>query len=812
MAKHWESGALRAVLVAVAYFAGARLGYAFAVDGTVRLWPPGGLMLGILAMSSPHHWPWLIGGAMAGSIAGDAVLGLPARMVAGLAVANAIVYTTAAYVLKRLLGSPVGLSTVHSVAALALGVVLLSNAVTAVAGAALLQAAFDLPFARAWFIWWTGDGLGMLLVAPVVMTWTEAVRQRPQPRAWQQVEASVLLVCLVSAALFVLGPSHALVPSGPHLLFPLLLWAALRFGPVGAATANLLVAGIAIWQASLGRGPFAVGTSGPAAAVLETYAFLAVVAIWSLIAATALAERKTAVVELRQSRERYRNVVETATDAIVTIDRDSRIQFANAATERIFGYTAQELLGRPLSMLMPPDQRDRHSSGFDRYLATGQRRIRWQGTALTGLHKDGREVPLEVSFGELVEAGRHEFTGILRDISEKRAGEEAMRALEEQYRQSQKMEAIGELAGGIAHDFNNLLTVVQGNAGMLIDDVGVGHRLRPQLEQIHAAGQRAATLTRQLLAFSRRQILAPRVMSLADSIAAVGPMLQRLIGEQITVDIRVPTPVAPIRADPGQVEQVVLNLAINARDAMPAGGTLVIELTEVDLDPQGAGAVDLTPGRYACLLVKDTGIGMSAETASRVFEPFFTTKPMGQGTGLGLSTAHGIVKQSGGGISVSSEPGRGSSFSVYFPTVDTAVDPAAAAESGAPVRALPATILVVEDEADVGRLTRRILERAGYRVLLASTPSEAMAIAARERDIQLLLSDVVLPEMSGRILASRLGATHPGLKILYMSGYTNDALSQHGVLDPGIALIEKPFTGTGLVARIESLLRADGIS
>ena len=807
VASDFARGVLRATLVAVAYFAGARLGYAFALEGTVSLWPPAGLMLGVLAMSSVRRWPWLIGGALAGSVAGDLMWGFAAPMVVAGALANALVFTTGAYVLRRLLGSPVSFSTVRSVLALGVGVVLISNAVTAVVGGVILSAWFDLPFPRAWFIWWAGDGLGMLIVAPVIIAWTETVRQHQWPGTTRVVETILLLVCLFVAAPFALGPQHAQVPSGPYLLFPLLLWAALRFGPVGAATSNLIVASAAIWHASLGQGPFAGGEPGPAGAVLDTYAFLAVAGIWSLIAATAVLERQTAHAQLRQSREQYRKVVETATDAIITIDRDSRILFANAATGRIFGYTADELLGQPLTMLMPPEQRERHMAGIARYLASGRRSIDWQGTALTGRHKDGREIPLEVSFGELVETGRHEFTGILRDISEKRASEEAMRALEEQYRQSHKMEAIGELAGGIAHDFNNLLLVVQGNTEMVLDELGGDSTLRPQLEQVQAAAQRAAALTRQLLAFSRRQILEPRVVDLSASIVAVEPMLKRLIGEHVMVAIRVGDAVGPVLADPGQVEQVIVNLAINARDAMPQGGVLTIELTEEALDAGRARRADLPPGRYVCLAVSDTGVGMDAATAERIFEPFFTTKPMGRGTGLGLSTVHGIVKQSGGGILLSTAPGQGSTFHVYLPRVDSV--------PAAPVfvepRPLPgprsATILVVEDEADVGRLTRRILERARYRVLLAATPSEAIQIAADEADIQLLLSDVVLPEMSGRVLATRLLSSHPHLEVLFMSGYTDEALSKHGVLDPGVALIEKPFSAAALLVRVDEMLR-----
>jgi signal transduction histidine kinase/CheY-like chemotaxis protein len=528
-------------------------------------------------------------------------------------------------------------------------------------------------------------------------------------------------------------------------------------------------------------GPFAIATTTGGAAILEAYAFLAVASASSLIAAAALSEREDAIGQLRDSREQYRNVVETATDPIVTIDSRNRIQFANSATERVFGFPREEVLGRDLTLLVP-------------------------GVTNRGVRKDGREIPLEVSRGRVVEPGSA-LTLILRDISEKLAAERALETLEEQYRQAQKMESIGQLAGGIAHDFNNLLTVVQVNCEMLLEQLEPASDLRPEVVQIHAAAQRAASLTRQLLAFSRRQLLEPRVMSLANSLQDIEPMLRRLLGEHVTVRLSVPQPVGPVLADPGQIEQVLMNLAINARDAMPGGGILTLQLTEVTLDAAEALVADVAPGRYARLDVTDTGFGMDDGTAARVFEPFFTTKPMGRGTGLGLSTVHGIVKQSGGGIRVRSRPGEGSTFEVLLPRVDGAVERGRrriAQVAAEPAREL---VLVVEDEQDVGRLARRILERHGFRVLLAGAPSEALEIARREPAIDLLLTDVVLPEMSGRVLADRLRQTHPALRVVYMSGYTDDALSDHGVLEPGTAFVEKPFTSEALVAKLRAEMR-----
>jgi signal transduction histidine kinase/CheY-like chemotaxis protein len=686
---------LQTVLIALAYYCGARLGFAFAVGGSVALWPPSGLMLGVLALSPPARWPWLIGGALAGSLASDLSSGYTLPLAIFAAAANAFDSAVGAWVLRRVLGTPIQFSSLRAVVVLGLGVVIATNAITAIPGAIMLTVGWGSGLLGNWFLWWAGDGLGMLIVTPVILTWNEAIRRRQRLRRTQVVEAVLLLGCLLTAAPVVLGPAHALVPSGPYLLFPLMLWAGLRFGAVGAATATLIVAAVAIWHTSLMQGPFVNIAEGAASAVRETYAFLAVVGISSLIVATTLQERQEALAQLRHSQD------------------------------------------------------------------------------------------------------------------EKRASDEARRRLEEQYRQSQKMEAVGELAGGIAHDFNNLLTVVLANTEMLLDDVGPGSPLQPQLEQVHAAGQRAAALTRQLLAFSRRQILEPRVVSLADIVVGIEPMLKRLIGEHVTVKVSVPAPVGPVVADPGQIEQVILNLSINARDAMPSGGILTIDVSERELDPGDAPSVDLPPGRYATLSVMDTGSGIVPDAIGRIFDPFFTTKPVGRGTGLGLSTVHGIVKQSGGGIEVSSQLNRGSVFRVYLPLVEAEVEVEMPAPAAIPVEPRKATILIVEDEPSVGKLTRRIVERGGYRALLAGTPSEALGIASAEPNIQMLLTDVVLPEMSGRALAGRLRATHPDLHVLYMSGYSDDALSQHGVLDPGIALIEKPFRGVALLGRIEALLRGD---
>lgn len=379
--------------------------------------------------------------------------------------------------------------------------------------------------------------------------------------------------------------------------------------------------------------------------------------------------------------------------------------------------------------------------------------------------------------------------------------------LEEQFRQAQKVESIGQLAGGVAHDFNNLLTAIQGYCELLAGELGSDSRHQNDLAEIRHASERAAALTRQLLAFGRRQILEPRVLDLRDSLRGIEPMIRRLIGEDLDVVFRTSDEAARAKADPGQIEQVILNLALNARDAMPQGGSLLLEVTTADLDESYARRhVGVRPGRYVMLSVSDTGVGMDMETQTRIFEPFFTTKPRGRGTGLGLSTVYGIVKQSGGNIWVYSEPGHGSTFKVYFPRVEEAVDqptsvPAPDILTGSE------TILVVEDEPGVRHLVKKVLERYGYRVVVAATPYEALALGERYNDpIDLLMTDVVLPEMSGRSLASQMVTNRPKMRVMYMSGYTDNAIVQHGVLEADTPFLQKPFTPDALARKVRAVL------
>jgi PAS domain S-box-containing protein len=514
-----------------------------------------------------------------------------------------------------------------------------------------------------------------------------------------------------------------------------------------------------------------------------------------------ITERKQAEAALERSEKHFRSLIENALDIITILNSDSSIRYESPSIERVLGYKPEELVGQNVFEFV-------HPGDLPHVIKTFTERSQIAGLAppieVRFRHKDGSWCILEVISSNLLDDPV--MAGIVvnsRDIT-------ARRQLEEQFRQSHKMEAIGKLAGGVAHDFNNILTVITGYTELLLQLHPDEHDAeRKDLEQIKRAGDRAASLTRQLLAFSRQQILQLRVLNLNDVVADMSKMLRRLIGEDIDLVILLDEELGHVKADPGQIEQVILNLAINARDAMPQGGKLTIETANVNLDEDYARRyVEVEPGPYVMLAVSDTGIGMDEEIQSHLFEPFFTTKEQGKGTGLGLATVHGIVNQSGGRIWVYSEPEQGTTFKIYLPRTDEAI------ESGdwdqAPAKLLwgSETILLVEDEDMVRELARHILTENGYAVVAARHGEEALQFCKRHGGpIHLLLTDVIMPHgMSGRQLAERLALLRPEMKILYMSGYTDNAIVHHGVLDSGINFLQKPFAMDVLVSKVRQAL------
>jgi len=518
-----------------------------------------------------------------------------------------------------------------------------------------------------------------------------------------------------------------------------------------------------------------------------------------------ITERTRLETQLHQARQmeadtagRLRDLLEHANDGISVIGSTGVIQEANRRLGEILGRPVSELIGRHIGDFPSAQSAAATVPEFGAVVARGA------GTVL-GVEMqrpDGKVAIVDFSLSSVDIAGERVVLSIGRDVTEQRT-------LETQYRQAQKMEAIGRLAGGVAHDFNNVLTAVFGYVDLLREELVDNASAQQDLAQIHKAAERAAGLTRQLLAFSRQQVLEPVVLELNGLVEDFEKMLGRVIGEDVELRLALGKEVGNVRADPGQLHQVIMNLVVNARDAMPTGGTLILETTNAHLTEQYAEMHQpVVPGPYVMLAVSDTGTGMSPEVKARIFEPFFTTKERDKGTGLGLSTVYGIVKQSGGYIWVYSEPGRGTTFKIYLPRVDAPAEAIGRPREADSVAGTE-TILLAEDDPMLRPLTQALLEKLGYTVLAAANAEEALGVAGRHGGrIHLLVSDVVMPGASGRELARRLSASRPDTKTLYVSGYTDDAIVHHGMLEPGLHFLQKPFTPAALARRVREVLDA----
>jgi len=490
--------------------------------------------------------------------------------------------------------------------------------------------------------------------------------------------------------------------------------------------------------------------------------------------------------------------MEASIDGMAVLNGQEEYVYLNQAHARMFGYDSpQELLGTSWHVLYGSEESARFDSEIKPAL---EQRGQWRGEML-GRRADGSTFALELSLSNVYGIG---LVAVVRDIRERKR-------LEEQFRQAQKMEAIGQLAGGVAHDFNNLLTAIAGYASLVRDALPVDHPARDDIGQVLGAADRAANLTHQLLAFSRRQVIAPHIVSLNDIILGLGKMLRRLISEDIDLQIMPARELGAVRVDPGQIEQVITNLVVNAGDAMAGGGRLTIETANVVLDAEYARQhVGVAPGDYCLLAVSDTGCGMSEEVRARIFEPFYTTKDPGKGTGLGLATCYGIVKQSGGHIWVYSEIGTGTTFKVYLPRVLERPAVMPCREEDLPRPHGTQTVFLVEDEPAVRSFASRVLREMGYTVMEAANGSEALEVAAQNGDkpIHLLLTDIVMPQLGGEKLAHRLKVSHPQMKVLYVSGYTANAIAQQGGLEEGVAFLQKPFTIASLTEKVREVLES----
>ena len=532
-------------------------------------------------------------------------------------------------------------------------------------------------------------------------------------------------------------------------------------------------------------------------------------------------------------------LLELLPDAIVGIGRDGEIVLVNARVEALFGYAREELVGQPVEMLVTERFRDSHRSVRAGYFADPRTRPMGAGQELFGRRRDGGGFPAEISLSSIETDGGTLAIAAIRDVSERvvaarererletvvaahdreRLETDAERErLENQLHQAQRLESLGQLAGGIAHDFNNLLAVIINYAAFVADDLNATpitdrdrQEMREDVEQISLAAEKAAHLTHQLLAFARREIVQPAVVDVNDVVGDVEQLLHRTLGEHVQLDSSLAPDLLPVLADPGQLEQILVNLAVNARDAMPDGGTLRIDTTNMDIDEDyAASRPELSPGPYVRLRVSDTGVGMRLETAQRAFDPFFTTKPAGQGTGLGLATVYGIVQQANGRAQIYSEVGIGTTFTVLLPATDRASSPGAS-RSEPQMTHGEETILLVEDEQALREVTRRILAGAGYEVIVAASGPEAIEAAdGHTGPIDLLLSDVIMPQMPGPQLAEKLLVERPSVRVLLMSGFAQPILDSGGYLGDGMTLIEKPFTRLSLLAKVAQALERTG--
>ena len=796
---------LRVAALAAVYYAAARIGLSYASIGhSISLvWPPTGVALAALVAWGYRYWP----GVAVGAFLANASTPVSLAVAAGIAAGNTAEALVAAYLVRRASGPRPRLDVMRTVRALVLAAAPLGALVSASIGVTTLWAAGDLPartVGSALAVWWTGDVLGALVVAPLLLVWALAAHSRIGARG--PLEIVLLFLGTVVAAELGLGQLFGSTILRQvdylYLLFPFVIWAALRFGSRGASLMTLTVSAVAVWHTTRGAGPFVAGTVG--ATLFAAACYIAVVAVTGLMLAAAVAhERESATETLQHREEQLRVALDAARMGIWSWSADENRLAWDETMRRLYGLAPDERVATYEDFLnrVYPDDREFVDATVRRALANGglldyefrillpDGRIRWiadQGRVLPG-----------------VPGGRPRMTGVCMDVSERRLAEEHLR-------QAHRMESVGRLAGGVAHEANNQMSVVIGATEFILQRPDVPEAIRVDVEHIRRAADRTAAVTAQLLAFSRRQLLKPQVLNLSDLVRRFETVLQRVMGEDCTISLRLASTPVRVKADPGQLEQVLLNLALNARDAMPRGGVFTVETLSTEVtgsSPDFPPGVVMQAGHYALLLVSDTGHGMDRATLGHIFEPFFTTKGVGQGTGLGLSTVYGIVKQSDGYVWATSEPGSGTIFKIYLPLTAEEID--APRPSGA-VR-LAATgelILVVEDEEMVRRMAARALTEGGYRVLEAGSAREALDLLANATGpCKLVLMDVVMPGMGGRELASRIEDLWPGIPVLFISGHTDGEILSRGLLDPDTAFLAKPFTAEALVRAVRDRLQ-----
>lgn len=798
--------ALWVVAVSVVYFAGAWVSrrFAFEPEGIAAVWPASGLFLSALLLTRRNVQPWLALSLLITDFGRELLIGLPPAVSALYALALTGDAVTSVFLLRRVVGESVSFRRVRDVVAWLVLSVLFSNMTWSLMAAAAATAL--LPGPHSFFTQWVWlaapDGVGNVLVTPFLLTWAawiRAPRAEREPARVPEWMALALGTILVSVVLFRLLSEHE--PWLPSLTFPFLLWAALRFEARGAATVPVLMAAIGV--PLLFTHPESAGQLTPDVLgnVVVLQVLVATTAVPGLILAALVAEQ-------REGEARYRAITKSATDAIVTSDSAGGVVGWNPGAERMFGYAEGEILGLPVTRLMPQASVASHRAGLRRAADGGGAGPIGQTVERRGLHKDGHEFPLEISLARWEGDGQWFYTGILRDVSERKKAEAAAAAMQAQFAHAEKMEAVGRLAGGIAHDVNNMLSVIVGGADLAMRSLDPATPVYVELSEIRRAALRAAAIKRQLLAFSREQPSEAVVLNVNELVKDALHLLEKLLGDNMPVAWQPAAHLWPVLMDAAQLDQVLVNLCINARDATDDTGPVTIATANCTLDAAFCAThVAAEPGEYVRLSVSDRGRGMDELTLARVFEPFFTTKADDEGTGLGLATSYAVVARHHGFITVTSRLGEGTTFDVYLPRHHGAPSAARVAEEAPLLARGHETILLVEVEPMVLSVASRALEAQGYQVLGAGSPAAAIRLANEHTGgIHLLLTAVIMPGMSGPTLAQAVLPLHPRMKCLYMSGFSDRVTARHVARAGNTPFLAKPFTVGALAAKVREVL------
>ncbi len=828
------------VLLATVYVLAAKIGLAFAfVHGNVTLiWPPTGIAVAAVCLFGYRVWP----GLALGAFITTASTGAPLLFAAVTALGNPLQALAAVYLLRRYASFDRTLGRIRDVlwfVALAAAVSPVISATFGVASLKLVGLTTWTDFASVWFVWWSGDAMGVLLLAPLLLTLPDWRGEVWLPG--RVAEAGLLLLGAVIICAWVYQDVDSFELTGPlsYLAFPFVIWAGVRFEQRGATAVIFLTTAVAVWVTASGRGLFA--QSEIRASLLSLYGYLSVLGVAGMLLAAAVMERRRALATAERSHDALEGTVRQRTEELASanaqllaqVDKSRQAENALRQSEerlrqaaqlvglgyyvwdsvadrclycseehaRIHGTTVEEYIARACALdgeflFTHPDDRERVRTAF-KALRTGQPfEMEYRVLRPDGESRHVREIARPV----FDEGGRvvQEY-GTIQDVSESKQ-------VENKLRQTQKMEAVGQLTGGIAHDFNNLLAVIMGNAELLAQRHGEDDR---PTQAVLRAASRGAELTQQLLAFSRKQPLHPQAVRLCDVVSDMSKLLERTLGETIEVRISTSPDLWSASADPGQLENALLNLAINARDAMPEGGVLAIRTyNERVQDQDMVLGLDTKPGPYVVLSVGDTGTGMSSEVLEHAFEPFFTTKATGKGSGLGLSMVYGFARQTGGHVTIDSTPGHGTTVKLYLPrAMASFVEPSP--ESTADPKGHGETLLVLEDDPEVRKLAVSMLQGLGYKVLEARDGAAALELLDGESQIDLLLSDIVLPGgLCGRSVAARAKRRRPELKILFMSGYPNaNATSDRlGAWQEDAEVLNKPFRRHELAQQVDAAL------